>query len=695
MAGARRNKGRAGITLLAAAAVLGTAGTADAASLRVTTTSDLGSGPADTGQCLTGGTCSLRQAFAAAELDNSRITLPAGTYTLTQGQLRSQRPARFSPLTQLVGGGAATTRITQTTPGGGRLLHVVDGQLEVYGVAFSGGSVHGADGADGADAGGSEPVGDGEPGAAAHGGAIWNEGYLILSDVVVHDNEVVGGDGGAGGDEAAGRGGDGGAGGEASGGAIWTSGGQGVAMQQSRLLDNRVRAGEGGASGAGARADAKPGDGGDAFGGAVDLSTLFSTLDGTISGNEAVAGRAGAQHPAMAGGPLGAAGSAYGGGIANRGRVIDVWSSTVSGNVATGGAGRGIGRSGAAYGGGLYTAAVALVERSTFAGNTARSGSAALPGGRRGAAQGGGIAAIVPVSRSTWDVSLSASTIVRNTAETADASGRPAGRGGNLHVDGAVEALTSIVGEGSGATGAENCSAPLLSTGFNVEDDAAAQCGFGAPGDRSGAALDLGPLGDHGGLTPTVGLLSGSAAIDAGSCAPLVSAARRTDQRGAPRPIGAGCDAGAFEYGSDAPAAIPPIEPWDSTPVEVLPVESAPPRPEDVGVGDEQSGTPAEVLGGQRPSAATARTQTLPWLRFRLARPAVVRVTVAGVSGRGARVRGTVVLGRRGGGAQRVALPAKVRGRALAAGRYRVIVAARAGGRTRVVLRTSVVVGRR
>ena len=51
----------------------------------------------------------------------------------------------------------------------------------------------------------------------------------------------------------------------------------------------------------------------------------------------------------------------------------------------------------------------------------------------------------------------------------------------------------------------------------------------------------LATLAWNGGLTPTHALLSGSAAIDAGSC--VVS----TDQRGASRPQGPGCDIGSFE----------------------------------------------------------------------------------------------------------------------------------------------------
>jgi hypothetical protein len=60
----------------------------------------------------------------------------------------------------------------------------------------------------------------------------------------------------------------------------------------------------------------------------------------------------------------------------------------------------------------------------------------------------------------------------------------------------------------------------------------------------------LGPLADNGGPTPTMALLLGSPAIDAGNTA----LAPTTDQRGFPRPAGAAADIGAFEYGSVMPA---------------------------------------------------------------------------------------------------------------------------------------------
>ena len=79
-------------------------------------------------------------------------------------------------------------------------------------------------------------------------------------------------------------------------------------------------------------------------------------------------------------------------------------------------------------------------------------------------------------------------------------------------------------------------------TGYNIiETNVDGSCGTAITDDPA-----LGPLQDNGGPTFTHALLEGSPAIDAippGFC--LVS----MDQRGVMRPIGDGCDIGAYEYG--------------------------------------------------------------------------------------------------------------------------------------------------
>ena len=87
-----------------------------------------------------------------------------------------------------------------------------------------------------------------------------------------------------------------------------------------------------------------------------------------------------------------------------------------------------------------------------------------------------------------------------------------------------------------------------VSGSYNLIDDAAATGGLsnGVDGNIVGVDPKLGPLADNGGPTPTMALLPGSPAIDAGSDA-LIAAGVTTDQRGAPRINGTSVDIGAYE----------------------------------------------------------------------------------------------------------------------------------------------------
>ena len=87
----------------------------------------------------------------------------------------------------------------------------------------------------------------------------------------------------------------------------------------------------------------------------------------------------------------------------------------------------------------------------------------------------------------------------------------------------------------------QSCSDPLTSQGHNL--DSGDSCGFTAPADLRNTDPRLDTLKDNGGFTPTLALLPGSPAIDAGDNA----ACPATDQRGVTRPQGAACDIGAYE----------------------------------------------------------------------------------------------------------------------------------------------------
>ncbi|HST43402.1 MAG TPA: choice-of-anchor Q domain-containing protein, partial [Conexibacter sp.] len=352
----------------------------------------------------------------------------------------------------------------------------------------------------------------------------------------------------------------------------------------------------------------------------------------------------------------------------------DIWGTTVSGNVAQGAEAVGSGLSGAASGGGVYAEPTFLILRATIADKVARAGAAGA-GASRGVASGGGIAGNEDGRSGDNRDQLVMSTVARNVAETTDADGDPAGVGGNIHRPAAavvpMTAIGALVAEGEAAPGSENCSFHPLSLGGDVEDDAAGQCGFATRGDAR-----LGLLGDHGGPTATIPLLSGSAAIDAGSCDPNWYTRATLDQRGVPRPYETGCDAGAFE--SNPPVYPPPVDGGGSG---------------DRGNGGGDVAQPERPIG-RAPHGADAKPRAVasarrPLVRFSLRRPAIVALRIVALSKGRAHTLGTVRLGRRAAGRHVVTLPARAGGRALVAGRYRVTVVATNGDRSGRVVTTT------
>ena len=96
------------------------------------------------------------------------------------------------------------------------------------------------------------------------------------------------------------------------------------------------------------------------------------------------------------------------------------------------------------------------------------------------------------------------------------------------------------------------CWAGATSEGYNVISDDS--CGPAGPGDALDVDALLEPLADHGGPTATLRPHAGSAAVDRIPADTGLCGFVPVDQRGAPRPDGPGCDAGAVE-GSGAPVA--------------------------------------------------------------------------------------------------------------------------------------------
>ena len=191
----------------------------------------------------------------------------------------------------------------------------------------------------------------------------------------------------------------------------------------------------------------------------------------------------------------------YGGGIDNRG-MATIINSTISGNSANNGGGISQ-RANIGYGETSLT-----IINSTISGNSA--------------SQGSGIYNAVTYNEKTYSFDTTVtSTIIAGNDNDEDIAGSSFTSKGN-----------NLIGNGDGTTGFTNgVNGDIVGTNANPIDPL------------------LGTLQDNGGSTPTIALLDGSPAIDAGSN-PLDL---ETDQRGEgfARVIGSQTDIGAFEADAD------------------------------------------------------------------------------------------------------------------------------------------------
>ena len=232
-------------------------------------------------------------------------------------------------------------------------------------------------------------------------------------------------------------------------------------------------------------------------GGGIHNSGNLTLSNSAITGNYALSGS-----------------SATGGGIYNNG-TLTVRNSTFSGNTTS---------ANFAYGGAIYSSGPLVINNSTVSGNSI---SGRFGGG------GGGIYTAGGATR------ISNTTIAGNS-------------GGIYKGGGTVTIQNSIV---AGSSPGRNCFGTMTSNGYNVSSDLT--CTFHNSGDRNNTNPSLGTLGNYGGQTNTMQLLTGSPAIDTGNpsgCKDSQGKLLKTDQRGMPRPDKedtVGCDRGAFERQSD------------------------------------------------------------------------------------------------------------------------------------------------
>lgn len=381
----------------------------------------------------------------------------------------------------------------------------------------------GDDGADGYNNGGDGANGaDGKP---ASGGAVYNLGTLVCSNVIFSGNKAAGGAGGDGGNGGTGRfnGGDGGNGGKgapAAGGAIQNFGA--VTLINCSFYANSAAGGNGGARGDGGDGayDGLPGTGGlgaPGYGGAICSSNYLDIQGCTFSGNTVAGGSSGDSGTESNGNGLGGknGAEAAGGALLNAFNLA-ITNSTFSTNTATGGtggdggpakytAGNG-GNGGDAIGGTLANAGTAILMNCTLAGGAAIGGSNGVAGsgtfagknGKPGKALGGNVS------------SLSGTLWLKNT----------------------ILGLTPGGGSGYGT---------LSDGGNNISADGSVSLGAS----RINTDPKLGVLTNNGGLTLTFMPQPGSPAANAASTTSIPP----KDQRGVARP-GAGTtlpDVGAVE----------------------------------------------------------------------------------------------------------------------------------------------------
>jgi hypothetical protein len=356
----------------------------------------------------------------------------------------------------------------------------------------------------------------GDGGGSAEGGGIFVStlGTATISASTLSDNILIGGDGSINNSNVFISGN---VGGHAQGGGVYAQIYSKVTIRSSTLSANRLTGGNGTfVSGTVQCRIGGSASGGGVYANDAAVTITTSTLSGnTVSGGSAHRGRGGIATPGTAQG----GGASFVGGADNK-----LVNSTIADNRAVGGPSASVASvASAAAGGGLFftNKAAATLTNVTVAGN-----KASLPRGTRGNTVGGGI------DNDSGAVTLVNTLVARNSAATGpDYAG--AARAGSSH---------NLIGDATGSTGFSAAHGDLLGTTTNPLDP------------------HLGPLQNNGRLTPTLALLPGSPALNAGSNS-AQSVTGPFDQRGQgfARVASGTIDIGAFEF--EPPPSSPPSPP--------------------------------------------------------------------------------------------------------------------------------------
>ncbi|MGI9021278.1 MAG: choice-of-anchor Q domain-containing protein [Solirubrobacterales bacterium] len=220
---------------------------------------------------------------------------------------------------------------------------------------------------------------------------------------------------------------------------------------------------------------------------------------------------------------------ALGGGIVARGTKLKLRRSTVTGNSVFSSTNSPAVTS-VRQGGGIYVEGqpTVIISNATIADNTASSVGRASTGG--GVFLGVGDA----------NVRIDATTLSHNSATSGTSV---AALGGNATIGGSILANTATGTVCSQASGGK-----VKTRGYNVINPAPSGCMHGAAAAKD--VIDVPDIGSipiaNGGPTPTLAIPGSSPAanlVPTKECRP----AKRSDQRGAERPAGGRCDAGAYD----------------------------------------------------------------------------------------------------------------------------------------------------
>ncbi|MCC9641989.1 dockerin type I domain-containing protein [Rhodopirellula sp. JC740] len=335
--------------------------------------------------------------------------------------------------------------------------------------------------------------------AASEGGGLWNgSGVMTVTGTTIDGNVASG-------DDA-----------DNGGGGIFNV--AGTLVVQDSIIQNNV-------------ADGAAGSGGGIFNAGTATITGTEITENTANraggGLEVIDGTTTTISASLLGdnvaGPDGSAAPGNGGALhISGGGEVTIVDTLVEGNTA------------ASEGGGLWNSSTGtlVVERSTVSNNFSVDGGGVFQDGDAG------------------NFELINSTIAMNAASNDG--------GGLLTEGGSVDLISVTIADNDAATGggmkADSGTVSVINSIFSRNTATTDSDVSGAYQDDGnnlvGTEAGLGTLGDNGGPTPTIALLPGSPALDAGVLAGL-----SVDQRGVSRPQGTGVDIGAFESGLSAPVA--------------------------------------------------------------------------------------------------------------------------------------------